>query len=191
MKTLLRLAAAVLIACALTACPETTVNDDFGLKPAVLKAADWNGSWTPVDDDNALQFTVTDAALGLMVMTEPGKKDDKPIEFKIRRASADQKVRLCLALARARDEKKSPTSLFLMREADDGVLYTWSINHDAVAAAIKAGQLQGTVKYEKDDPHNHLASTSSNYTKLLEPQFWNWSEPTCLKRSQEVIKSKG
>lgn len=185
MKTLLRLAAAALLACVLAACPETTVDDDFGLKPVELIGNEWNGSWTPVDDDDALQFTVTDAAQGLILITEPAKKDNKPIEFRIRRASADSKVKLVFAVARETGEKKSGDTLFLMREADDGVLFTWSINHDTVAAAIKDGQLQGTVKSSKDGPHSHLDSTPANYTQLLEPQFWNWSEPTCLKRAKE------
>ena len=177
MKTLLRGLAAALLACVLTACPETTVDDDFGLKPAVLKAADWNGTWTPVDDDDAVQFAVTNAAQGLLVLT-------KPIEFRLRRASTDSKIKLRFAVARERADKKPGATLFLMREADDGVLYTWSINHDAVAAAIKSGQLQGTVKPDKDGAHSHLDSTPANSNKLLEPQFWNWSEPTCLKRAK-------
>ena len=182
MKNLLRLLAGALLACVLTACPETTVNDDFGLKPAVLKAADWNGSWTPVDDDDAVHFEVINAKQGLLVLTEPGKKDDKPIEFQIRRASTDARVKLCFAVAHERPAKKTRETLFLMREAADGVLLTWNINHESVAAAIKAGQLQGTVKPDKDGAHSHLDSTAANYAKLLEPQFWNWSEPTCLRR---------
>jgi hypothetical protein len=185
MKTLLRGLAAVVLACALTACPETTVDDGFGLKPEVLHEKEWNGAWVPVDDDDALQFTVTDAAQGLVVMTEPGKKDDKPVEFKIRRAVASEKVKLLFAVAHERGAKQAGSSLFLMREADDGVLFTWSIDHEAVAAGIKAGQLQGTVKPDKDGAHSHLDSTAANYAKLLEPQFWNWSEPTCLKRMKK------
>lgn len=188
MKTLFRGLAAALLACVLTACPETTVNEDFGLKPAVLKAADWNGSWTPVDegDDDAVQFTVANAAQGLLVLTEPGKKDAKPIEFRIRRASADSKIKLCFAVAQERVAKKpGAASLFLMRMAENGVLFTWGVNHDAVAAAIKAGQLNGSVKSDKDGAHSHLDSTAANYEKLLEPQFWSWSEPTCLKRTKE------
>ncbi len=185
MKTLLRLVAAALLACCLTACPETTVNDDFGLKAAALKATDWNGPWTAVDDDDALQFAVADAAQGLVVMTEPGKKDDKPVEFRIRRASGDPKVKLFFALAHERGGKKPGSSIFLMREADDGVLFSWNIDHEAVAAAITAGKLQGTVKPDKDGAHSHLDSTAGNYAKLLEPQFWNWSEPTCLKRAKK------
>lgn len=186
MTALLRSLVAVLLACVLTACPETTVNDDFGLKPVVLKEGDWNGTWVPADDDDAVHFAVFSAAQGILVMTEPGKKDAKSIEFIIRRASADSKVRLCFAIAHERDAKNPGGSfLFLMREADDGVLYTWSINHDAVAAAIKDGQIQGSVKSGKDGAHSHLESTPANYSKLLEPQFWNWSEPTCLKRTKE------
>lgn len=186
MKTLLRGLGAALLVCVLTACPETTVNDDFGLKPAVLKAAEWNGTWTPVDDDDAVHFAVTKAEQDLLVLTEPGKKDAKPIEFHIRRASADSKIKLVFAVAQERDAKKpGAASLFLMRSAKDGILYTWNINHDTVAAAIQSGQLQGTVKPGKDGAHSHLASTPANYTKLLEPQFWNWSEPTCLKREKE------
>jgi hypothetical protein len=145
MKRLLRLIAAVVIACGLTACPETTVNDDFGLKPAALKATDWNGAWTAVDDDVALQFAVADPAQGLVVMTEPDKKDDKPVEFKILRASADPKVKLSFALARERDE--------------------------AVAAVIRARKLQGTVKPDKNGAHSHLDSTAADYAKLLERSF--------------------
>lgn len=188
MKTLFRGFAAALLACALTACPETTVNEDFGLKPAVLKAGDWNGSWTPVDegDDDAVQFAVANADQGLLVLTEPGKKDAKPIEFRIRRGSADSKIKLCFAVAQERDAKKpGAASLFLMRTAEGGVLYTWGINHDAVAAAIKSGELKGSVRPDKDGAHSHLDSTPANYEKLLEPQFWSWSEPTCLKRAKE------
>lgn len=188
MKTLFRSLAAVLISSVLTACPETTVNDDFGLKPAVLKAADWNGAWTPVDeaDEDAVQLAVIDPAQGIILMTEPGKKDDKPVELALRRASADSKTKLCYALVQERHAKRpGGASLFLMRTAEDGVLYTWSINHDAVAAAIQSGQLQGSVKPGKDGAHSHLDSTPANYGKLLEPQFWNWSEPTCLKRAKK------
>jgi hypothetical protein len=185
MKTLLRGFAVALLACVLTACPETTVNDDFGLKPAILKPADWNGTWTPVDDDDAVHFAVTNTEPDLLVLTEPGKKDAKPIAFHIRRASDDSQIKLCFAVAHERDAKKNgAASLFLMRTADDGVLYSWNINHDAVAAAIKSGQLQGIVQTGKDGPHSHLDSTAANYEKLLEPQFWNWSDPTCLKRAK-------
>lgn len=185
MKTLLRLAACVLLGCGLTACPETTVGDDFGLQPLVLDAGDWNGAWTPLDDDSVLQITVTDAAQGLLRMTEPGKKDDQPLDFKLRRASADDKVKLCFALLREKDAAPAATQIHLMRESDEGALLVWMINDLAVEAAIKAGQLQGSTKRVKNDPHNHLDSVPANYTRLLEPQYWNWSEPSVLKRAKK------
>lgn len=184
-STVLRLLACVLLACGLTSCPETTVGDDFGLKPVELEADDWSGDWIPVDDDDIIQFAITDARQGGILMTEPGKKDADPVEFKLRRASADDKVELFFAVVRERKEKKGGASLFLMREPEKGVWFTWAINHEAVAAAIKSGQLKGTVKPDKDGAHSHLDSDSSNYTKLLEPQFWSWSEPMCLKRAKK------
>ncbi|MFN0075733.1 MAG: hypothetical protein ACKVY0_04585 [Prosthecobacter sp.] len=185
MKTLLRLSVCVLLGCVLTACPETTVGDDFGLQPLALEASDWNGSWQPLDDDDVLQFTVTDAAQGLLRMTEPGKKDDQPLEFKLRRAAADDKIKLCFALLRDKDAAPAVSQLHLMRAPQEGALLAWMINDEAVEAAIKAGQLKGTTKRVKNDPKNHLDSVPANYTKLLEPQFWNWSEPSVLKRVKQ------
>ena len=180
MKMMLRILASALVVCGLTSCPETTVDDDFGLKPASLDAKDWNGDWTPVNDKDVIHFAVTDAAGGLLVMTEPGKKDDKPVEISIRQASADKRVKLSFAVVH--DAKKSGESFMLLRVAEDGVIFSWSIDHDAVAAAIRAGQLQGKVKPDKDGAHSHLDSTPANYARLLEPKFWRWSEPNCLKR---------
>ncbi len=185
MKTLLRLCACLLVGCVLTACPETTVNDDFGLKPFVLETDDWNGAWQPLDDEDVIRFTVIDAAQGILRMTEPGDKKDEPHDFKLRRASADDKVKLCFALVREKDAAPSATQIHLMRVPQEGALLAWIINDEAVEAAIKAGQLQGTTKRVKNDPHNHLDSVPANYTKLLEPQFWNWSEPSVLKRANK------
>lgn len=182
MKTMLRILACALAVCGLTSCPETTVDDDFGLSPAALKASDWNGDWTPVGDDDVFHLAVTDAAKGLLVMTEPGKKDAKPVEISIRQASADKKAKVCFAVIRGQDAKKSAESFMLMREPEDGVIISWSIDHDAVAAAIRAGQLQGSIKPDKDGAHSHLDSTPANYARLLEPKFWNWSEPSCVQR---------
>jgi hypothetical protein len=146
MKTLLlRLCASGLLACVLTACPETTVGDDFGLKPVVLSADDWNGAWVPVDDDDSIQFTVTDAAQGILRMTEPGKKDDKPVEFRLRRATSDKDVKLYFLIMREQNDKSAATSLHLIREADEDVILAWLINHQTVEAAIKSGQLKGSI----------------------------------------------
>lgn len=185
MKTMLRILACALAVCGLTSCPETTVDDDFGLKPASLNAKDWSGDWSPVNDKDVLRFAVTDAAGGLLVMTEPGKKDAKPLEVSLRQASADSKVKLCFAVVREQGGKKSGESFMLLREPEDGVLVSWSIDHDAVAAAIRAGQLQGTVKPDKDGAHSHLDSSPKNYALLLEPRFWKWSDPACLRRLEK------
>jgi len=184
MKTLLRLCACLLLGCVLTACPETTVNDDFGLKPLALKASDWSGNWQPIDDDDKTDFSVIDAKQGLIRITDPDKKEAEPIEFKIRRASADDKVNLFFALIHEKGTKPGSFTLYILRHSDKGILFLWCIEHDAIEAAIKAGELKGTTKRVKDDPHNHLDSVPANYTKLLEPQFWNWSEPSVLKRQK-------
>ncbi len=185
MKTCcVRVLASVLLACALTACPETTVNKDFGLKPVALEADDWNGLWMPVDDDDKIQFYVTDAAKGSLQMTDPDAKKDKTMCFHMRRASNDNKVKLCFALTRDQDDKEPKTQIHLIRLPDEDVILAWMINDEAVEKAIKAGQLKGTTQRVKEDPHNHLDSDPANYTKLLEPQFWDWSEPSILKRAK-------
>lgn len=190
MKTrLLRFLASVVLGCLLTACPETTVSDDFGIKPAALKAGEWNGAWVSVDDDDeVIDITAIDATRGILRMTEPGKKDGKPVDFEIRRASLDGKVQLLFALVTEQKDKEKeqdgkPT-LHLVRAGDDGVLLVWSPDHEAVAKGIQSGQLKGTTKLAKGDPQNHLASETSNYSAMLEPQFWNWSKPSVLKRKK-------
>lgn len=184
MKTALhRLAASVVLACLLSACPETTVDEDFGHKPLVLKPDDWNGPWIPLDDDDRIQFTVIDAAKGILRMTEPGEPKDKPMDFQLRRAGADDKLKLCFALSRDAAEKQPGTQIHLLRQPEEGVILAWMIDDLAVEKAIKAGQLKGTTQRVKDDPHNHLTTDPANHAKLLEPQFWNWSEPMILKRA--------
>ncbi len=182
MKTCLRALACVVLGCLLSACPETTVNDDFGLKPVQVDADDWSGTWMPIDDDDTFHFAITDAAQGALRLIEPGKKDDKPLEFKLHHASPDDDVKLWFALVREGAEKEAKTQAFLLRRPEKGVTLWWMIDDVAVEKAIKAGQLKGTTKRVKDDPHNHLDSDPANYLKLLEPQFWNWSEPSILRR---------
>lgn len=180
----LRFFACVLLACALSACPETTVNEDFGFKPLELKPNDWNGLWIPLDDDSKIQFSVTDAAQGVLQMTEPDEKEDKPMRFYLRRASADDKAKLCFALTRDQDAREPRTQVHLFRIPEEGVILAWMVDDLAVEKAIKSGQLKGSTQRVKDDPHNHLDSDAANYIRLLEPQFWNWSEPSILKRAQ-------
>ncbi|MBE2285100.1 MAG: hypothetical protein IAE77_16690 [Prosthecobacter sp.] len=185
MKASLRVLLAALLACFLSACPETTVDDDFGSKPSALKPDDWSGGWMAIDDDDVMHFTIADAENGVLLMTEPGDKDEKPVEFRLRRASADDQSGLLFALITEKDVKPVRNTLHLLRESDEGVLLVWSIDDEAVAKAIQAGQLKGTTERVKNDPHNHLASDAGNASKLLAPQFWRWTEPAILKRSPE------
>lgn len=180
MKKLLRIVVAAFLACALASCPETTVDESFGTKPAVLKAEDWNGSWTHAGDDDEARFTVLDAALGV-VRLDDGDGKGKPTEILLRQPT-DKKTPLRFATVREAGEKQKELPLYLLREGDDGVIFIWSIHHDAVAKAIQSGRLKGSTKSVKGDPQNHLVSDPANYAPLLEPQFWNWTEPMCLRR---------
>lgn len=187
MKTvLLRLAASVLVICFLSACPETTVDEDFGHKPLVLKPDDWNGLWTEVDDDDKMLFTIIAPAKGVLRISDPDDKKDKPSDLRLHRASADDKMKLCFALMLDQKDQGAKTQIMLMRQPEDGVILIWMIDDLAVEKALKAGQLKGTTQRIKDDPHNHLATDPANHAKLLEPQFWNWSEPMILKRVEKA-----
>ena len=53
-----------------------------------------------------------------------------------------------------------------------------------MAKAAHHNSQVGTTRLAKGDPQNHLASETTNYTTMLEPQFWNWSEPSVLKRKK-------
>lgn len=130
------------------------MSDDFGIKPAALKAGAWNGEWAAVDDDGeeVSQITAIDATSGVLRMTEPGKKDDKPVDFEIRLASQDGKEHLLFALVTGqKDKDKEPSGQptpHLIR-ADDGVLLVWSPNHEAIAKSIQSGQLMGRPGWPK------------------------------------------
>lgn len=185
MKTFLRIFGSAFLACLLSACPETTVNEDFGVNPPAVDAADWSGSWQAIDDDDVIQFTVTDAEKGVIRMTEPDDKDDEPVEFHLRQAAAGDKSGLQFALITEKASKPAKITLHLLRQAEEGILLLWTLDDEAVEAALKAGQLKGTTQRVKNEPHNHLDSDPANATKLLAPQFWRWTEPAVLKRLQE------
>lgn len=185
MKTFLRVLGSAFLACLLAACPETTVNEDFGVKPSAVDAADWSGSWQAIDDDDVIQFTVTDAQSAVIRMTEPDDKDDEPVEFRLRQAAAGDKSGLQFALITEKDSKPAKTTLHLLRQAEEGILLLWTLDDEAVEAALKAGQLKGTTQRVKNEPHNHLDSDPANPPKLLAPQFWRWTEPAILKRISE------
>jgi len=187
MKThFFRLAASLALTLLLTSCPETYVADDFGSAPVKLKPAEWEGSWHPADDaDEVFTFRVRDAAQGLLELQEgvPKDKTKKPEVFTLTLRDSGIKSDSKLLFAIFKDTAKPENgTLHLLRRSDDDVFLLWAIHHDAVTAAIKSGQLKGSILPDKDGPHNSLASDPANYPKLLDPKFWKWTEPSLLVR---------
>lgn len=189
MKTpVLRLLAAITLSLFLSACPETTVSDDFGIAPMSLKPAEWEGPWHPADDaEEVFTFRVRDAQKGMLELREATPKDTtkQPGIFTLcLRESGPKGIGPKLHFAILKDTSKPDEgTLHLLRRSDENVFLLWSINHDAVTAALKSGELQGAAKPDKDGAHNTLASDPQNYSRLLDPRFWNWSEPTTMLRN--------
>jgi hypothetical protein len=105
----------------------------------------------------------------------------KPYPFKANIAvddRFDQKISAIL-----KDTSKPDIgTLHLIRSPKSGVFILWSINHDVVTAAIKSGELQGSITPNKDGPHSSLATDPQNYPKLLSLKFWKWTEPAVMTR---------
>jgi hypothetical protein len=185
--SVLRLAASLALIVLLTACPETYVADDFGSAPVKLKAAEWEGSWHPADEaDEVFTFRVRDAAQGLLELQEatPKDKTKKPEVFTLALRETGTKADSKLLFAILKDSAKTEKgTLHLLRRSDDKAFLLWAINQDAVTAAMKSGELQGTSKPDKDGPHLTLATDPANYPKLLDPKFWKWTEPSVMVRS--------
>ncbi len=188
MKThLLRLTAAIGIVTLLSACPETYVADDFGAAAHQLKPAEWEGSWHPADDaDELFTFRARDDGQGVLELLEaaPRDKTKKPEIFSLALRETGAKTDSKLLFAILKDTAKTENgTLHLLRRPDDNVFLLWAVNQDAVTSALKSGELQGSSKPDKDGPHNTLATDPANYPKLLDPKFWNWTEPTVMIRS--------
>ena len=187
MKTsLVRLFSSLALVTLLTACPETYVADDFGTAPAKLKSTEWEGSWHPADDaDEIFTFRVRDAEKGQLELqeAEPKDKTKKPELFTLtlRESGIESESKLIFAILKDTAKPENGT-LHLLRRSDDDVFLLWAISDDAVTAAIKSGELKGSVLTDKDGPHNSLVSDSANYPKLLDPKFWKWTEPSVLVR---------
>ena len=187
MKTsFLRFAASLALTVLLTSCPETYVADDFGSAAVKLKSADWEGSWHPADDvDEVFTFHVRDAAQGLIELVEatPKDKTKKPEVFTLALRETGTKTDSKLLFAILKDSAKTENgTLHLLRRSGDKAFHLWAINQDAITAALKSGELQGTSKPDKDGPHHTLATDPANYPKLLDPKFWKWTEPSVLVR---------
>ncbi len=181
-----RLAACLALSLLLTACPETTVPDNFGTTPVRLKGSDWNAQWRPVDEEKEL-FTLRlrDAAQGVIELQETTPKDPKKkpeiftLTLRETGTKTDEKLQFAIFKDTSKPDNGTP---HLIRSPKSGVFILWSIDHDAVTAAIKSGELQGSITPDKDGPHSSLAADPQNYPKLLSPKFWKWTEPTVMTR---------
>lgn len=185
---------AVLMMLGLTACPQTSVPRNFGGKPLALKAEDWQGTWRIAGDDEDLQFTVKDAAKGLIIVVaeEAEKKKDKeePIEIVMHETGAkeDGARAFMIVLSEPGGDRGSVS---LITKPEKNTFHSWNMRHDVVEAAVKSGELKGEVKEvkEKSDekPHTHtsLAADQVNYDKLMDSKFWEWMKPDTFVRKQE------
>ena len=186
MKTL-RLAPlfAILLMLGLTACPETSVPRNFGGKTLKLKTGDWQGTWRAAGDDDDLRFVVKDAATGqiTVMINDDEKKTEEVVEIVMHETGVKEGGGLAFLLSfeKPGDEQGSLTLVTVPKK---GVFHSWGLRNDAVEAAVKSGELKGTLKQvkEKNDekPHNHaqLAADPANYAKLLDGKYWEWTSPT-------------
>lgn len=167
----------------LCSCPETTVPKDFGVKPLKLSKGDWEGEWSEAGKGNedGILFTVSDAAKGTLV-AKGKEKDDKPIDVIVHSAGARDDKICFLTYTDKPADARGP--LRLASKPKDGVFLLWDANHGEIEKAVKAGELTGRlVKGDKaDHTHTELDAVTSNYARLLEPRFWNWSEPQTFVR---------
>lgn len=197
MKTTVRVFACLIIACGLTGCPETHVGPDFGYKPAVLKPADWNGIWHVCGDDDAVRMEVTDAAHGKITLIDLPDADDKkakadkPSTLILRTATTDNGDKLYFATMQEQGDVSLELTPYLISRAEKDSFILWMVNNDAVAAAIKAGTLKGSVKAVKDgkddakSDHSYLASDPANYPLMVQPQYWDWMKPVVIMRQKK------
>ena len=186
MKTILRAVYFILAVLALAGCPETSVGPDFGYKCLVLRPADWNGIWKPSGDDEAMRFEVSDAKNGQITISSiPDPKKKSPATdmlMTLRQADKKKEGRLYFATILDKGDLSHSHTPFLVRRLDNGAFIFWTINNEAVAAAIKAGKLNGKVKPDKDGAHSRIDSDPANYRALVRPEFWNWMDPTIARR---------
>jgi len=184
-RKLLTLPFVALLALTLSSCPETTVSEEFGLTPVKLDKAEWQGRWIEAGkpDDEGFVFTIIDAAKGIFEARGTGK-EDKPLEVRIHSAGGPDD-RLCfLTYTDKASAKRGP--LHLITRPKDHVFVLWGPNHQEMARGVKSGELKGKlVKGDKDDhQHTELDSDPANYARLLEPRYWNWTEPDTFVRSR-------
>ncbi len=186
---------ASLLMLGLTSCPETNVPRDFGVKPVVLKPAEWEGDWADVGGtpDGKGHVTIKQADQGLLSIPSYDKdgKASGEAEVMVRQASTDKNSHLFF-MSSFDKPGASVGSVSLMSKSDDNVFYLWSPNHEAIAKAIASGRLKGkaTKAKDQDGMHSQLDAVASNYRTLLLPEFWDWTSPTAIFK-QPKSKPKG
>ena len=191
MRTPLVFLGALAIAC-LTSCPETKVQRDFGLKPAVLKSAEWEGDWASASNPHeTMHFAIVSAEAGVFHAMEPAKEGKKGevIEVVVRHQSEDKDSRLFFM---TNFEKKGDAmgSINLLSKPDANLFNLWSPNNEAIEKAIAAGKLKGTIKKDKDGDHCTLTADPENYKALGNPSYWEWTKPQAFFKEPAVSISK-
>ncbi len=185
MKTIfLRVCLSLALSMVLCACPETTVPDGFGAAPVRLKPAEWEGTWSPVDEpEEKLSLKVLDAEQGVLELKEQGEAEPSETFTLTLRQSVDGKNQPQVCFAILKNAKNPAGGLHLLRVDGRGRSFLlWSINHQEVSAALRAGELKGKVTADKDGDHNQLAAEAANASALLAPRFWNWTNPSVMMR---------
>lgn len=173
-----------LVAC-LTSCPETKVPRHFGLKPATLKAAEWEGDWSSPDaSDDPIHLAIDHTDQGALISTEPAKDGKKGSSFKIyvwhQSAAKDSHLYFFSLFEKPGEETGS---IGLLTKPEANVFYLWNPNHEAIAEAIKSGRLKGKLEKNKNDTLSTLAADPANYTALGSPEFWDWTRPSASVRN--------
>ncbi|MDB6139808.1 MAG: hypothetical protein JWO94_2880 [Verrucomicrobiaceae bacterium] len=179
----------LIVAC-LTSCPETTVPRHFGVKPAVLKASEWNGTWaSPGSTGDNVHLAVDPSDPGALIVTEPSKQEKKDGPFKIYvwHQSADKDSHLYFFSIFDKPGKDTG-SLSLLSQTEPNLLYLWAPKHEAITKAVKDGRLKGTLEKDKEDTLTTLAADPANYKVLGSPEFWEWTHPSS---SLKQDKTKG
>lgn len=183
---------AVVALLSLTACPETKVPRSFGSKPVHLKTDEWNGTWRSAGESEGMNFTVTNAAKGELTITFSDKdKKEEPLVAVVSEVASGEEAKDMAFLIHFEGNEKEVGPFNLIRRTEKGVFYLWGPKHDAIEAAVKSGELKGElIKVEKtkdEAEHNHtkLAADAMNYTKLLDPKFWEWNKPEAFVRSKK------
>lgn len=173
----------------LASCPETTVPRDFGTAPLKLNRGEWEGTWQEAGGGDALRFEVRDAAQGQITVHVPDKekKTEEAVEVFLHETGAQGHEELAFFTSLS-EAGSAWGSLSLASRPKDGVFHLWSLRHPEVEAAVKSGELAGRLKSAKEKgdekPHNHteLSADPSNYPKVIQARFWEWTKPATYVR---------